>query len=170
MFRQISEELIDDFCHCGKPTVRKTSWADGNAGWRYSSGEKYRMSMLDGCTYHVWVDPPICYRAQQLIPGLLKRAKKLEEDIARRKEWETLILFAIIGLIVLCFLKCKEIVLSTIHGQMEREAFPSTRLALLRGPTLNLEEVDPPRFPFRKESPVKHKMQQLNTDNNTSHP
>ncbi|GER53730.1 GRF zinc finger-containing protein-like protein [Striga asiatica] len=108
MFRQISEELIDDFCRCGKPTVRKTSWADGNAGRRYSACEKYRFAS-------------------------------------------------------------KEIVLSTIHGQMEREAFPSTRLALLRGRTLNPEEVDPPRFPFQKESPVKHKMQQLNTDNNTSH-
>ncbi|GER27361.1 mannose-binding lectin superfamily protein [Striga asiatica] len=49
-FRQISEELIDDFCHCAKPTVRKTSWVDGNAGWRYSACEKYRM--LGGCTYH----------------------------------------------------------------------------------------------------------------------
>ncbi|CAA0806726.1 Unknown protein [Striga hermonthica] len=104
MFRQISEELIDDFCRCGKPTVRKTSWADGNAGRRYSACEKYRM--LGGCTYHVWVDPPMCYRAQQLIPGLLKRAKKLEEEIARRKKWERLMLLAIVGLIVLCFLKC----------------------------------------------------------------
>ncbi|GER50159.1 photosystem II D2 protein [Striga asiatica] len=42
MFKQIFEELIDDFCRCGKPTVRKTSWADGNAG---------RSSYLEGCNF-----------------------------------------------------------------------------------------------------------------------
>ncbi|GER44410.1 GRF zinc finger containing protein, partial [Striga asiatica] len=104
MFKQISEELIDDFCRCGKPALQKTSWADGNADRRYSACEKYWM--LVGCTYHVWVDPPMCYRAQQLIPGLLKRTKKLEEEIARRKKWERLMLLAIVGLIVLCFFKC----------------------------------------------------------------
>ncbi|GFP88182.1 hypothetical protein PHJA_000961900 [Phtheirospermum japonicum] len=35
--------------------------------------------------YFSWIDPPICARARQIIPGLLKRVNRLEGDLGRRE-------------------------------------------------------------------------------------
>ncbi|GFP95187.1 hypothetical protein PHJA_001663100 [Phtheirospermum japonicum] len=34
--------------------------------------------------YFSWIDPPICARARQIIPGILKRVNRLEGDLGRR--------------------------------------------------------------------------------------
>ncbi|GFP85422.1 hypothetical protein PHJA_000685900, partial [Phtheirospermum japonicum] len=36
---------------------------------------------VGGCTYRVWIDPPICSRACQVIHRFRKRATNLEEQL-----------------------------------------------------------------------------------------
>ncbi|KAL4556122.1 hypothetical protein LXL04_038765 [Taraxacum kok-saghyz] len=62
-------------CRCGSEETRTTSWSDINPGrqfWRCS-----RPSM--SCGFVGWIDPPMCPRAVQVIPGLLRAMNMLEE-------------------------------------------------------------------------------------------
>ncbi|PIN02097.1 DNA topoisomerase [Handroanthus impetiginosus] len=77
---------MEELCYCNRPTLKKTSWTDLNPGRRYSICPQYREN--GGCNFFSWVDPPMCARSRQIIPGLLKRVNKLESEIARRKSKE----------------------------------------------------------------------------------
>ncbi|GFQ03769.1 hypothetical protein PHJA_002520700 [Phtheirospermum japonicum] len=41
--------------------------------------------------YFSWIDPPICTRAHQIIPGLLKQVNRLEGYLGRRNFREKLL-------------------------------------------------------------------------------
>ncbi|KAL7139503.1 hypothetical protein ABFS83_09G056400 [Erythranthe nasuta] len=95
---------MDLTCHCGRKLTMKTSWTDLNPGRRYSTCEKYRQ--VGGCYYFAWIDPPMCERARQIIPSLLRRINKLEEDLKKKQEmkkWLWIGMF-VSSLIVYCFL------------------------------------------------------------------
>ncbi|CAA0829044.1 Unknown protein [Striga hermonthica] len=72
--------------NCQKRAVMKTSWTDHNPGRRYAACEKSRGN--GGCNYFSWIDPPMCPRSRQIIPGLLKRVNRLENELATRKSRE----------------------------------------------------------------------------------
>ncbi|KAK6132756.1 hypothetical protein DH2020_033484 [Rehmannia glutinosa] len=70
MWRQTSEYVVEDLCHCGRNSVVKTSWTDLNPGRRYKACKKF------------WVS----FRAQQIIPGLLKRINKHDNEVVKLKD------------------------------------------------------------------------------------
>lgn len=61
--------------------VVHTACNSSNAGLRFSGCGKCK------CDYFRWVDPPLCDRAQLIIPGLIKRINLLEEE---KKQLETI--------------------------------------------------------------------------------
>ncbi|GER40773.1 topoisomerase 3alpha [Striga asiatica] len=64
-------------CRCGLQVEIRTSWKTPNCGRRYFSCLHWPEG---GCKYFGWVDPPLCARAQQIIPGLLRRLNEMEES------------------------------------------------------------------------------------------
>ncbi|XP_019198072.1 PREDICTED: uncharacterized protein LOC109191851 [Ipomoea nil] len=68
-------------CRCGHQLKIRTLWTNENPGrrfWQCSGGSSQRQV---GCGFLDWYDPPMCYRSKRIIPGLLKRINRLEEDI-----------------------------------------------------------------------------------------
>ncbi|KAG8376123.1 hypothetical protein BUALT_Bualt09G0030600 [Buddleja alternifolia] len=77
MWTQTAEEFIineQEICGCGKIPVRRTSWTDDNPGRRYISCKRF--GEPNGCCYFVYLDPPMCNRARQIILVLLRRANR----------------------------------------------------------------------------------------------
>ena len=101
-------------CHCGKRCVLKTSWTDHNPGRRFLGCSQYGVGLVNSiiyslsffmilylsvalilqsvgaCGFFVWVDPPLCSRARQIIPGLLRRTNELQGKLQvhrRREKW-----------------------------------------------------------------------------------
>uniref|UniRef100_A0A5B7ACY3 GRF-type domain-containing protein n=1 Tax=Davidia involucrata TaxID=16924 RepID=A0A5B7ACY3_DAVIN len=69
------------YCHCGKRAIIRTSWTDLNPGRRFHGCEK--SGDHSGCGFFNWYDPPICNRARQVIPGLLRSMTRLEIEVSR---------------------------------------------------------------------------------------
>ncbi|XP_057465413.1 uncharacterized protein LOC130755079 [Actinidia eriantha] len=75
-------------CHCGKRSRLKTSWTDHNPGRRFLGCPQY--GSVGACGFFSWVDPPLCARARQIIPGLLRRTNDLQAKLQvhrRREKW-----------------------------------------------------------------------------------
>ncbi|GER47654.1 homeobox-leucine zipper family protein /lipid-binding START domain-containing protein [Striga asiatica] len=64
-------------CTCGLRAEIRTSWKTPNCGRRFFSCLHWPGG---GCKFFGWVDPPLCARAQQIIPGLLRRLNEIEES------------------------------------------------------------------------------------------
>ncbi|XP_019184342.1 PREDICTED: uncharacterized protein LOC109179290 [Ipomoea nil] len=77
------EWISTEVCECGQELSLRTSWTNDNPGRRYweCSGCK------DGSSYTFvkWYDPPMCPRSKRIIPGLLKKINKCEEEKAKLK-------------------------------------------------------------------------------------
>ncbi|KAL0398913.1 UNVERIFIED_CONTAM: hypothetical protein Sradi_2234600 [Sesamum radiatum] len=69
-------------CYCGRRAVIRTSWTDMNLGRRFSSCRDYNRG---GCRFFSWEDPPMCRRAQAVIPGLLRKKNEMELEILKLK-------------------------------------------------------------------------------------
>ncbi|GJU76552.1 hypothetical protein Tco_1273622 [Tanacetum coccineum] len=65
------------FCSCGRQAVIKTSWSDGHPGRRFYGCIKQGPC----CRWIGWVDPPMCPRSIQIIPGLLRARNRHEASI-----------------------------------------------------------------------------------------
>ncbi|KAL8474227.1 hypothetical protein ACS0TY_030885 [Phlomoides rotata] len=66
-------------CYCQREAAVATSWKNGNVGRRFYGCQKYPN---DGyCKFFRWIDDPLCERAKQIIPGLLKRLNEQREEI-----------------------------------------------------------------------------------------
>ncbi|GJZ36494.1 hypothetical protein Tco_0582685 [Tanacetum coccineum] len=64
-------------CWCSRFAIIKTSWTDGYPGYRF-----YACSIQGTqCGWIDWVDPPMCPRSVQIIPGLLRARKGHEAKI-----------------------------------------------------------------------------------------
>ena len=110
-------------CTCGKPAVVKTSWTNRNPGRRFFGcptivslffGEMYitlkqcivylpqksfvflHIVLFQGsnCPFLGWLDPPMCARSVDIIPGLLRRmnalrgvVEELEEQRSKYKKY-----------------------------------------------------------------------------------
>ncbi|PWA36196.1 zinc finger, GRF-type [Artemisia annua] len=62
------------YCHCGLRAKIRTSWTALNPGRRFYSCPKQ-----DDCGFFDWFDPPMCARAVNIIPGLLRGRNELQE-------------------------------------------------------------------------------------------
>ncbi|PWA94879.1 zinc finger, GRF-type [Artemisia annua] len=77
-------------CTCGKHAVVKTSWTNRNPGRRFFGCP----TIISGsnCPFLGWLDPPMCPRSVDIIPGLLRRinafrgvVEELEEQRSKYK-------------------------------------------------------------------------------------
>ncbi|KAG8379460.1 hypothetical protein BUALT_Bualt07G0090800 [Buddleja alternifolia] len=69
-------------CDCRHPkTARvRTSWTNDNPGRRFKC-------CADGkCDFFTWFDPPMCARSKLIIPGLLRRLNRQEEEIRKLQQ------------------------------------------------------------------------------------
>ncbi|WOH15035.1 hypothetical protein DCAR_0934568 [Daucus carota subsp. sativus] len=91
-------------CLCGLSPVLRTSWTDANPGRRFWGCSQR------GCNFHLWHDPAVGDRAKNIIPGLLKRIQRLEDEIKRCRKKEKMLqsmligTFVVISVLVLCLL------------------------------------------------------------------
>ncbi|KAL0289400.1 UNVERIFIED_CONTAM: hypothetical protein Scaly_2703300 [Sesamum calycinum] len=68
-------------CYCGKKACLRTSWTNNNPGRRFHGcGD-----VASGCGFFVWEDPPMCTRSKKIIPGLLCKLNKIEEEFSEMK-------------------------------------------------------------------------------------
>ncbi|GJV40540.1 zinc finger, GRF-type containing protein [Tanacetum coccineum] len=70
---------------CGSRGVIRTSWTPTNPGRRFFGCSKRGTN----CGIIDWYDPPMCDRAVQIIPGLLRRINQLQQTIADYQAPET---------------------------------------------------------------------------------
>ncbi|KAK6138994.1 hypothetical protein DH2020_027264 [Rehmannia glutinosa] len=70
-------------CFCGKTAVIRTSWTDDNPGRRFQSCLNFKRG---GCQFFSWEDPPMCNRARQIIPGLLRKINKIQDELEKMKD------------------------------------------------------------------------------------
>ncbi|GER25167.1 GRF zinc finger containing protein [Striga asiatica] len=70
-------------CLCGKYARMTTSWTSANPGRRYLHCEE------KACTFWKWFDPPMCARSKEIIPGLLTKINRLEDETNRQHESAT---------------------------------------------------------------------------------
>ncbi|KAG8377439.1 hypothetical protein BUALT_Bualt08G0033000 [Buddleja alternifolia] len=77
---------MNNICYCRRLAVIRCSWTDANPGRRFYSCELHRNA--GGCGFFVWLDPPMCERSRNVIPGLLGSTERLQVElqIARRRE------------------------------------------------------------------------------------
>ncbi|XP_031096991.1 uncharacterized protein LOC116001243 [Ipomoea triloba] len=68
-----------EVCGCGQEMVLRTSWTNENPGRRYWECSRHK----DG--FMRWYDPPMCPRSKRIIPGLLRRINKIEEENVKLK-------------------------------------------------------------------------------------
>nr|GMC71945.1 uncharacterized protein LOC109193515 [Ipomoea batatas] len=70
------------YCHCGQRLKIQTSWTDANLGRRYWECAYDNQGMgVGGCGFVRWFDPPMCSRSKMIIPGLLRRINRNEQEI-----------------------------------------------------------------------------------------
>ena len=57
-----------------------------------------------GCNFFGWYDPPICNRARQVIPGLLRKVDLLEKKVEaqKKRERKLLVVICIFMIVFLC--------------------------------------------------------------------
>ncbi|KAM6599072.1 hypothetical protein CsatA_018681 [Cannabis sativa] len=67
-------------CYCGIPWIVRTSWTEANPGRCF---RKCRLAYEDGrgCKFFEWVDVDSCMKCRELIPGLLRKISKLEDQL-----------------------------------------------------------------------------------------
>ncbi|KAL0379227.1 UNVERIFIED_CONTAM: hypothetical protein Sradi_3228200 [Sesamum radiatum] len=68
-------------CHCGRLVVLGTAWTNANPGRRWEDEICFSFAERR-CGFFEWEDPPMCERARNIIPSLLRRINAMEgEDI-----------------------------------------------------------------------------------------
>ncbi|XP_021825368.1 uncharacterized protein At4g04775 [Prunus avium] len=72
------------YCACGTKIIRRTSWTDLNLGRRFDACDK-NWNSRRGMHFFEWVDNETCPRGKQVVPGLLRRLRAMEEE-GRAKE------------------------------------------------------------------------------------
>ncbi|XP_012827969.1 PREDICTED: uncharacterized protein LOC105949220 [Erythranthe guttata] len=78
---QSSGVQVNNTCYCARMAIMKTSWTDLNPGRRFAICPKYKQ--IGGCKYYVWIDPPMCDRSRNIIPGLLRNINKYEDELKK---------------------------------------------------------------------------------------
>ncbi|KAL0385469.1 UNVERIFIED_CONTAM: hypothetical protein Sradi_2941200 [Sesamum radiatum] len=70
-------------CTCGREVQLRTSWTSTNPGRRFrgcpgNEGKYY--------TTFQWVDPPMCRRSKEVIPGLLARMNRYDSAVKKARK------------------------------------------------------------------------------------
>ncbi|KAH7847377.1 hypothetical protein Vadar_025398 [Vaccinium darrowii] len=88
----MNENMDEGVCIlCGKVRVVQTSWTDTNPGRRFvSCSHECRAGFK-------WVDPPMCHRSTQIIPGLLRRINRMRREVEEWKAAEMKMRMLLIG-------------------------------------------------------------------------
>ncbi|KAL8528000.1 hypothetical protein ACS0TY_005711 [Phlomoides rotata] len=66
-------------CFCRKEAIVVTSSKDANVGRRFFGCENY--SNIGYCKFFRWIDQPMCERAREIIPGLLKKMNDMRGEL-----------------------------------------------------------------------------------------
>ncbi|KAL0361524.1 UNVERIFIED_CONTAM: hypothetical protein Sradi_3836900 [Sesamum radiatum] len=77
-FSSSAESTVLRTCFCGLEVVVRTSWTNANPG------RQFRGCPGEGGTYcnvFQWVDPPMCRRAKEIIPGLLNKLGEKDRQL-----------------------------------------------------------------------------------------
>ncbi|KAK9912072.1 hypothetical protein M0R45_035947 [Rubus argutus] len=72
------------WCYCGKVSTVHCSWTDENAGRRFYGCYKGRGP--GHCNFFIWLDPKMCPRSLQIIPGLIRNKNKIERELKLTQE------------------------------------------------------------------------------------
>ncbi|KAK6161804.1 hypothetical protein DH2020_005185 [Rehmannia glutinosa] len=75
--------MEDVYCQCGSKVVLKTSWIKNNPGRRFWACPNYEKGEYYG--YFEWLDDEVCSRAKHVIPGLLAKLNKREDEMTQMK-------------------------------------------------------------------------------------
>ncbi|KAM7530607.1 hypothetical protein LguiB_034017 [Lonicera macranthoides] len=64
------------------------------------------MGIMASCGYFECIDPPICARSKEIIPGLLRRINRCEKKLERRRKLyrKIIIIFVFIVMIIRLFM------------------------------------------------------------------
>ncbi|PWA38265.1 zinc finger, GRF-type [Artemisia annua] len=85
---------IPRICHCGLPTVLRTSWTATNPGRRFHCCPKTviinDLQGQDSCGFNGFYDPPMCPRSVQIIPGLLRNINHVQEVATNNERRDTM--------------------------------------------------------------------------------
>ncbi|CAL8998949.1 unnamed protein product [Prunus brigantina] len=68
------------YCFCGMKIKRRTSWTDLNPGRRFEACDQNRPNKTS------WLDNETCPRGKEVLLGLLRRLRGMEEEIRARDE------------------------------------------------------------------------------------
>ncbi|KAK4409392.1 hypothetical protein Sango_0012200 [Sesamum angolense] len=82
-FSSTTDSTVVRTCLCGTEEVVRTSWTNANPGHRF------RGCPGDSGTYSSvfrWIDPPMCCRAKEIIPGLLNRLNIQKKTLNEYRE------------------------------------------------------------------------------------
>ena len=109
------KENMNPLCHCERSTVMRTSWTNNNPRRRFFTCERrevmncsplcfivaicglyivsnnfslWLLLLKDemGWGFFHWIDPPLCGRSKDIIPGLLRRVRTTENKNVRLKK------------------------------------------------------------------------------------
>ncbi|KAK4429246.1 hypothetical protein Salat_1224900 [Sesamum alatum] len=72
------EPEVVRICKCGHDLVVRTSWTNSNPGRHFRSCSA---DAGNQCGVFEWIDPPMCRRSIEVIPGLLKRLNSQEKQL-----------------------------------------------------------------------------------------
>ncbi|GJY65347.1 zinc finger, GRF-type containing protein [Tanacetum coccineum] len=64
-------------CFCQRPAVNRTSWTQNHPGRRFWACSR----IVTDCGFFRWIDPPMCARSVQIIPGLLRSMNDHQERV-----------------------------------------------------------------------------------------
>ncbi|KAK4415907.1 hypothetical protein Salat_2698100 [Sesamum alatum] len=77
-----NEPEIVRICKCGQDLVVRTSWTNSNHGCRSEVVRGMWYVVVENyCGVFEWIDPPMCRRSKDVIPGLLKRLNNQEKQV-----------------------------------------------------------------------------------------
>ncbi|KAL0401317.1 UNVERIFIED_CONTAM: hypothetical protein Slati_4161600 [Sesamum latifolium] len=68
-------------CFCGFEVIVRTSWTNSNPGRQFRDCPVITYVFGSYCRVFQWVDPPMCRRAKEIIPGLLSRINDQERQL-----------------------------------------------------------------------------------------
>ncbi|KAL0431271.1 UNVERIFIED_CONTAM: hypothetical protein Sradi_0753100 [Sesamum radiatum] len=84
----MDDETVIHVCNCGLQVVIRTAWTTANPGKRFCGCPGTNGSY---CRTFAWVDPPMCQRSKEVIPGLLKRLSRSDALIEELNQRITLL-------------------------------------------------------------------------------
>ncbi|XP_034214494.1 uncharacterized protein At4g04775-like [Prunus dulcis] len=73
------------YCFCGMKIKRRTSGTDLNPGRRFEACDQNRNRQTRHHFFE-WLDNETCPRGKEVLPGLLRRLRGMEEEIRARDE------------------------------------------------------------------------------------